>query len=155
MQKIVDSPLKYMVLWLRLVFGVHLLYSGLAYAFAGWTPLDMQNGGNAAGKFLTMLNDVGLFPWVKYLEVVTGAMLICNLAVPLALILEFPLTIVIFFLNLFVSGEGRHIYTGLQELFLNVTLLVAYGGYFASFLRVRSTPWWLWDGLASQKEQRQ
>jgi len=146
-----ESPWKYIVLWLRIVFGVHLLYSGLAYAIGGWIPPDVQKNLDPAEHFIVMLNNVGLYPWVKYQEIVAGAMLVANYAVPLALVIELPITIVIFYLNVLVNASGRHLYTGPQELFLNVSLLLAYGGYYANFLRTQTRPWWLWDGFADLK----
>jgi hypothetical protein len=100
---------------------------------------------------MASLADIGLYPYVKYLEAVVGFMLLFNFAVPLALVLEFPITVTIFFLNTFVEGEGRHLFTGPQELILNATLLFAYGGYYVNFLRVRAHPWWLWEGTKTSE----
>lgn len=138
--------------FLRIWFGIHLAYSGLAYALAGWEPTAMGAAQAGAGAFMKALADVGLYPFIKYLEIVTGLLLIADLAVPLALIAELPLTIVIGFLNLVVEGHGRELYTGPQELFLNISLLFAYGGYYARFCRWRAQPWWLWEGFAVAAE---
>ena len=141
-----ESPWKYVITWLRVVFGVHLLYSGVAYIIGGWTPLGMDVQASPALKFMDDLNTVGFYPYIKYLEAIVGIMLILNIATPLALVLEFPITVTIFFLNVFIEGYGRHLFTGTQEMFLNASLLLAYGGYYVSFLAVRSRPSWLWDG---------
>ena len=144
------SPWRYIVLWLRIVFGAHLAYSGLAFVAAAWTPADMVVVKPGAGTFMVALEQIGLYQVVKSLEVVTGIMLLFDIATPLALLLEFPITIVIVYLCLIVNPVNRQLYTGPQELFLNVALLFAYGGYYAPFLRIRAPPLWLWDGFGTQ-----
>lgn len=138
------------ILWIRIWFGAHLLYSGLAYALTGWVPRDMSENAVGAGQFMNSLVDIGLYPIVKYLEILVGLMLVLDLAVPLALVLELPITLVIFFLNVFVEGKARQLYSGPQELFLNASLMFAYGGHYASFLRWKAAPWWLWHGLGAR-----
>jgi putative oxidoreductase len=145
-----QSPWKYVVLWLRIVFGAHLAYSGLAFVAAAWTPADMVVVKPGVGTFMVALEQIGLYQVVKSLEVVTGIMLLLDIATPLALVLEFPITIVIVYLCLVVNPVDRQLYTGPQELLLNVALLFAYGGYYAPFFRIRARPLWLWDGFGAQ-----
>lgn len=141
-----QAPWKHIVLWLRIVFGVHLAYSGLAFALGEWVPTNLAQGTPGAGTFMLALADIGLYQVVKYLEILVGFLLIFDVAVPLALVLEFPITIVIAYLNIVVEGTGRQLFTGPQELFLNVALLLAYGGHYSGFLRLRAEPRWLWRG---------
>jgi uncharacterized membrane protein YphA (DoxX/SURF4 family) len=140
-----ESPWKYIVLWLRIVFGVHLLYSGLAFVFGEWVPANLAQGIPGAGTFMVALSDIGLYQIVKYIEVGVGLMLILDVAVPLALMIELPLTIVIAYLNIVVEGTGRQLFTGPQELVLQVALMIAYGGHYLGFLRLRAKPLWLWQ----------
>jgi uncharacterized membrane protein YphA (DoxX/SURF4 family) len=145
-----QSPWKYVVLWLRIVFGAHLAYSGLAFVAAAWTPADMVVVKPGVGTFMVALEQIGLYQVVKSLEVITGIMLLLDIATPLALVLEFPITIVIVYLCLVVNPVDRQLYTGPQELFLNVALLIAYGGYYVPFLRMRAQPLWLSHGAGTQ-----
>lgn len=146
-----DAPWKYIIMWIRIVFGVHLIYSGLAYIIAGWTPSQMMMQDGASGQFQYALDLIGMYPMVKYLELIVGIALVLDIAVPLALILELPTTLMISFLNIVVEGTGRELFTGPQELLLNVSLLFAYGGYYTGFLQVRARPWWLWSNLPATR----
>lgn len=142
-----SNPWNHIILWFRLVFGVHLVYSGLAYVLVSWVPAATSDVTSNAGQFMVSLEHIGLYPFVKYLELIVGLMLVFDIAVPLALVAELPITIVIFFLNTIVEAKARQLFTGPQELFLNGALLFAYGGYFTNFLRLRAKPWWLWDNF--------
>ncbi|SPS01135.1 hypothetical protein [Cupriavidus taiwanensis] len=140
------SPWKYLVLWLRLYFAIHYLASGLNYVIFNFVP-DFSHAGRV-GPYLHAMADIGFYQAVKYLEVVLGTMLLFNLAVPLALIVMAGISVTIIYLNLFISPAPRQLFTGLQELLLNGALLLAYGGYYANFCRVKTRPFWFWDGFS-------
>ncbi|QYY29477.1 MULTISPECIES: hypothetical protein [Cupriavidus] len=140
------SPWKYIVLWLRLYFAIHYLASGLNYVIFNFVP-DFSHAGRV-GPYLHAMADIGFYQVIKYLEVVLGTMLLFNLAVPLALIVMAGISVTIIYLNLFISPAPRQLFTGLQELLLNGALLLAYGGYYANFCRIKTRPFWLWDGLS-------
>jgi hypothetical protein len=148
-------PWRHLVLFVRMWFGAHLMYSGLAYVLTGWTPTVMATGATPAGTIMAVLAGAGLYAPVKYVELIVGLMLVSNVAVPLALVIELPLTLFISYLNIVVEGVDRQLFTGPQELFLNISLLFAYGGYYAHFLCLRARPWWLWDGFAGPAPQVQ
>lgn len=133
--------------WWRLAFGSHLLYSGIAFAATGWVPVDMTQAHAGTGQFLIALDQTGLYACVKYFEIVIGTLLVLNRAVPLALVLHMPVTMMIAYLNLVVQPYDRQLFTGPQELGFHVPLLVAYGGYYAPFLRWRAQPWWLFTNF--------
>ena len=149
------SPWKYLVLWLRLYFAIHYLASGLNYVIFNFVP-DFSHAGRV-GPYLHAMADIGFYQVVKYLEVVLGTMLLFNLAVPLALIVMAGISITIIYLNLFISPAPRQLFTGIQELLLNGALLLAYGGYYANFCRVKTRPFWFWDGFShpSRAETRE
>ncbi|MDX9874743.1 MAG: hypothetical protein RBS88_07510 [Spongiibacteraceae bacterium] len=144
-----QEPWRDIILWVRLFFAFHLIYSGMAYILGGWTPSDMTGELSAPGKFMVALDQVGMYPFVKYLETLVGFALLFNIGTPIALVAELPVSFTIFFLNLFAydGDSARHLFTGPQELLLNVSLMFAYGGYYANMCRVRVKPYWLWDGL--------
>ena len=109
----------YIVLWVRMFFGAHLLYSSLRY-FVLFEPQPVVPG--VGGEFVQVLTAMGLFPFVKAMEGVVGACLIANRFVPLLLLAEMPISVNIFWLNTFVVGTPRQLFTGPQELFLNLFL---------------------------------
>ena len=90
--------------------------------------------------------DIYLYQFVKYLEILTGAMLLFNRFPLLALILEFPATVNIFWLNTFIVATPRQLFTGPQELFLNGILLLAYSGWMFAAIKPKLEPLWLWNG---------
>ena len=140
------SPWKYLVLWLRLYFAIHYLASGLNFVIFNFVP-DFSHAGRV-GPYLHAMADIGFYQVIKYLEVVLGTMLLFNLAVPLALIVMTGVSVTIIYLNLFISPAPRQLFTGFQELLLNGALLLAYGGYYANFCRIKTRPFWFWDGFS-------
>ncbi|MBB5398545.1 hypothetical protein [Paraburkholderia youngii] len=140
-----ESPWKFVVMWMRLYFAFHYLSSGLNFVVFRYIP-DFSHAGKV-GAHIGAMADVGFYQMVKYLEVVLGSMLLLNIGVPLALIIMAGISVTIVFLNLFVSPDPRELFTGFQELLLNGGLLLAYGGYYANFCRVKAEPFWFWDGM--------
>ena len=141
------------VTFFRLLFASHLLYSGGAYIFFGWIPSAMSNAASPVGQFMVALDDVGLYPLVKYIEFFLGLLALTNRFTPLAAVMEFPITVIIAYLNIFVEGahELRHYYTGTQELLINGMVLLGYGSYYRSMLNMRNEPRWLWEPLDGQR----
>jgi putative oxidoreductase len=144
-----ESPWKYLVMWLRYYYAFHYLKSGLYFVIFNYVP-DFSKAG-PVGPYLTEMHNVGFYPFVKYLEVVLGAMLLFNWFVPLALIVMAGITVQISYLNLFVSPHPRQAFTGTQELLINGSLLLAYGGYYVDYLRKKAEPLFLWEGFKNRK----
>lgn len=136
-----DKAMYYIITWVRLFFGAHLLFSGGRYLLTGYVPEIPGIG----GEWVAANAALGLYQAVKYMELVFGIMLLTNRFVLLALVLEMPATVNIFWLNTFIVATPRQLFTGPQELFLNGILLVAYGGYLGAALRPRLEPLWLWN----------
>lgn len=137
-----NSAWYYIVHWLRLYFGAHLLFSGIRYAVTGYVP-EIPGVG---GEWVQANANIYLYQAIKYLEIVTGAMILTNRFTLLGLILEFPATVNIFWLNTFIVATPRQLFTGPQELFLNGVLLLAYSGWMVAVLKPKLEPLWLWDG---------
>jgi hypothetical protein len=132
--------MRYLILWFRIFFGVHLLYSTLRHYLTSWQAIIPGVG----GQFVDSLIKTGLYEVVKFTEGVVGLCLVLNLFVPLVLVIEFPISVVIFFLNFLVVAEGYQVFTGLQEVFLNGLLLIFYGGYYRPMLKAwapAGPPW--------------
>lgn len=142
-----NSPWYYIVHWVRLYFGAHLLFSGIRYAMTGYVP-EIPGVG---GAWVQANADIYLYQAIKYLEILTGALILTNRFTLLGLILEFPATVNIFWLNTFIVATPRQLFTGPQELFLNGVLLLAYSGWMAAVLKPKLEPLWLWDGERAYK----
>jgi hypothetical protein len=135
-----NSPLFYIITWLRYFFGAHLLFSGGRYILTGYMPAIPGIGGEWADANAA----IGLYQAVKYMECLFGIMLLANRFVLLALILEMPASVNIFWLNSFIVAMPRQMFTGPQELFLNGVLLLGYAGYLGAALKPRLDPLPLW-----------
>lgn len=142
-----QSPWYYVIHWLRLYFGAHLLFSGLRFAFTGYVP-EIPGVG---GEWVQANANIYLYQAIKYLEILTGAMLFFNRWPLLGLIIEMPATVNIFWLNTFIVATPRQLFTGPQELFLNGVLLLAYSGWMYAALKPKLEPLWTWDGPEAYK----
>ncbi|KMM24017.1 membrane protein [Bordetella pseudohinzii] len=138
-----NSPWKYLILWLRFYYAIHFLKSGINYAVFGVIP-DFSKAG-AVGPYLNAMNDIGFYPFIKYLEIVLGTMLLFNILTPLALAVMAGIAFQIGYLNLFVSPHPRQLFTGTQELLLCGLLILAYGKSYAGMLTARARPAFLWQ----------
>ena len=130
------------ILWIRMDFGAHTLLSGSDYFLRIFPPPPIDT--SAAGPFVREMTRVGMYDLIKVFEVIAGAMIVANVFTPLALVLEFPITVSIFWLSVMVVGVGRPVFTGWRELFLNTLLLAAYAGYYLPMLdlKPRQRPLW-------------
>lgn len=81
----------------RIFFGLFLIVNGLNMWF-NWLG-DIKPDSVHANALMDGLVFSGLFSFVKYIEVITGLMLLANRWVPLALILMLPLTVVIMYVD--------------------------------------------------------
>lgn len=137
------------VTFLRILFGMHLVYSGAAYVLFGYLPPVFNQPETVFGRFHLALDEMGLYQIVKHVELALGILILANRFVPVAAVMELPITFIIAYSNIFVMGplESRHIFTGIQELFLNASVLVAYGAYYRTMLYPKTRPQWLWSPL--------
>ncbi|MFA5963362.1 MAG: hypothetical protein WC804_05040 [Sphingomonas sp.] len=135
------------VTFARILFASHLLYSGGAYIFFGWVPSAFYDPTSRVGHFMVELDNVGLYSLVKYIEFALGLLALADRFTPLVAVMEFPITVMIAYLNLFVEGAvaPRHYYTGVQELAINAAVLLGYGTCYRSMLGARNEPRWLWQ----------
>lgn len=144
-----QSPWYYVIHWLRLFFGSHLLFSGIRFAMTGYVPEIPGIG----GEWVQANANIYLYQAIKYLEIVTGAMLFFNRFPLLGLILEMPATVNIFWLNTFIVATPRQLFTGPQELFLNGVLLLAYSGWMYAVIKPKLEPLWIWDGQEAYRPE--
>lgn len=145
---------KYVVLAARYFFGGHALVSG-ANHYLTIVPDVMPREPEIAGRFIGVLLDTHLYDLVKVIEILVGLALISGLFVPLALMMEMPVTVIILYLSLFIAPTPRSIYTGPRELLLNLFLLSAYWGYFKPLIcrwRTPLRPMWHQPTFGPRKE---
>ena len=137
------GPWKYLVMWLRFYYAIHFLKSGINYAVFGVIP-DFSKAG-AVGPYLTEMNNIGFYPFIKYLEIVLGSMLLFDILTPLALAVMAGIAFQIAYLNLFISPHPRQLFTGTQELLLCGLLIFSSGKSYAGLLRIKAKPRFLWS----------
>jgi uncharacterized membrane protein YphA (DoxX/SURF4 family) len=126
------------IMTLRILFGIHFLFNGLNYIFhfidIPKPPAEMAN------VLMDALVTSGIFDIAKGVEVLTGLMLILNLYVPLALLVAFPVTIVITYMDVMLTGVPLYAGLGLVTFLWNAGLMLAYLKYYRSVLVMRATP---------------
>jgi riboflavin transporter len=149
----VSGKLKYLILWFRIFYGAHLTYSALRYYIA-YAPNGLLAAFHyhpfapvmppLARAFVDAITATGIYHVVKTVELIVGIALLANLFVPLALIIEMPISVVIFILNFFVVASDRQLFSGPQELLLNGLLIIFYSRYYRPLLEPVVPPLPLW-----------
>lgn len=127
--------MKYVVIFCRYYFGLHCLASGANFYLHFSRTGTMTDPINA--QFMDAITAIGMYAGVKTVELIVGLMIVSGTFVPLALILEFPISIVILTLS---GHEGIpiHVVTALKEVGLNIFLFSAYAGYYLRILTIRA-----------------
>ncbi len=124
----------------RVIFGLHFLFNGLNFFFHFMAiPLPHNP---VAVNFVKAMNDTGIvFNAVKIIEVSTGLALLVNRFVPLALVVALPVSMNVFFVDVFLIGTwfGGWV-LGAGTLLLNVVLLFSYLKYYRPMLSIRAEP---------------
>jgi riboflavin transporter len=153
MQNPVPGRLQYFVLWLRIFYGAHLTYSAVRY-YLTFAPKSFLHAVHftqlapithpVAGPFVDALTATGIYHVVKTVELVVGVALLLNLFVPLMLVVEVPISVVIFILNFFVVGSERQLFSGPQEILVNLLLMAFYSNYYRPLLSPVVPPLPLW-----------
>ena len=136
------GPAKYVIQWFRIFFGAHLIYSAMRH-FLGFEVIGKIHH-PVARPFLDGLVITGIYPVVKGIELITGLMILTNIFVPLALVIEFPISVVIFILNTFIVASNRQLFSGPQEVILNTLMIVFYARYYLPLIKPFQQPRPLW-----------
>jgi len=127
-----------LVTTLRLLFGLHFLANGLNFFFHFFNVPPPTNP--LATQFMKAMVETGvIFTAVKSVEVIAGAALLVNRFVPLALVVALPVSVNVFFVDVFLIGTwfGGYVLGG-GTLLLNVVLLLAYIKYYQPMLCARA-----------------
>ncbi len=120
---------------LRVYMGGHLLWSCLRYWMSDMQPVIHHPIG---GPFVESLVAMNAFPGIKTIEGIVGLMLLANRFVPLALVLEIPTAVTIFYLNTFVTARLSGVLTGPPELGVNLALMLLYFQHYRPMLAARA-----------------
>ncbi|MDB5662417.1 MAG: hypothetical protein JWN59_755 [Sphingomonas bacterium] len=136
--------LRYVLLWVQMAFGSHSLISGLNH----FVPLFRLSGGDPAlspiGPFMGAMIDVGLYDWVKLIELVVGLCLLSGVFVPAAALIELPISIVIFYLCVVIDRSPNIVFSGVRELGFNLFIVACYARPLLGLAVPRSEPSPLW-----------
>lgn len=132
--------------FLRLYLGAWMIVSGTSYWLhqLGYQPIFPQPFGSMpdSNKMLITFVEVGLFDLVKTLEIVGGVLLVCNIFVPLGLIILLPISGMVFynaiFLNHRYDGIFSLTYMGTACLYMNVVLVLVYIKHYLPMLRMNA-----------------
>lgn len=153
MNETVSGKLKYVILWFRIFYGAHLTYSAMRYYLA-YAPHSFQLAIHyrpfapamppLARAFVDAITATGIYRVVKTIELIVGIALLLNLFVPLVLLIEMPISVVIFILNFFVVASDRQLFSGPQEILLNGLLMIFYSRYYRPLLEPMVPPLPLW-----------
>jgi putative oxidoreductase len=125
---------KKIALGARLLLGLIFVVFGLNF-FLHFIPVPPPN--EAAGSFLGALFATGyMFPLIKVIEIVTGALLLAGFFVPLALLLLAPIVVNIALVHFILDTGGAPIAAVTSIL----TLIVAwdYKNIFAHVLKAKN-----------------
>ncbi|MEQ1722768.1 MAG: hypothetical protein ABL930_06300 [Pseudobdellovibrio sp.] len=125
---------KKIALGARLLLGLLFVVFGVNF-FVPFIPVPPPN--EAAGSFLGALFATGyMFPIIKVIEIVAGALLLAGFFVPLALLLLAPIIVNIALVHLVLDTSGAP----LTAVILVLTLIVAWDhkNVFSSVLKAKN-----------------
>ena len=114
----------------RIIFGIFLLFFGLNGLFQ-FAP--MPEVGPEAGAFFGAIASAKLFfPIIGIVEVATGVLLLLNKAVPLALVIVFPILFCAVLFHISLNPEG--ILFALIGIILNCLLFFSFKEKYSTLL---------------------
>jgi predicted SnoaL-like aldol condensation-catalyzing enzyme len=124
------------------VYAVQFFFGGwfLAHGLNHWLEFFPRPAGSSpiSRELIGALNHSGLFIIVKAVEVVTGALLLANLFVPLAIVAAFPVALSIAHLNLVANHDFTSRVVGVLAIALLAFLAIGYLDKYRSLLRARN-----------------
>ena len=112
------------------------------FSAAAWHP-------SALHQMLVTMIEVGLFDFVKTIEIIGGLCLIFGVFVPLATLVLLPVSAIVFYNAIFLNLRTDRLldvtYMGVSCLYMNVIIALAYVRHYLPLLSLRSTPGGLGD----------
>ena len=127
--------MKWIVLIGRLIFGGWFLYAGLNH----WVTITPQPMGETVigRQVVDALMASHLFDLVKAIELVVGVLVLANRFTALALNVCMPISVVVFYWNVFVEKAPGGMVMGTATVVLNGLLMLAYLDHYRSVLAWR------------------
>lgn len=141
---------RYGLLWVRIYLGAFNFFSGLNYFIHIWP--QPQAADSVTGRYVEASMEAGLFTMAKVIELVTGFLLLTNIAVPFALVMLMPVTVTIFIMNTFQSYLPHVKASGIRNFLFHIILLGAYAGHYYPMLKLRSEPSPFWRKPSALKD---
>lgn len=124
---------KQLVLAGRVIFGVWLLFNGIGHFFfslnplpAGTTPMAMQ--------FMTAVSDAHVLDVAMGIQLVTGALILLGVLVPLALCVTMPLAVCAAFWGVIIDHQPLTALVTVAAFLLNGLLMLGYIDYYKGVL---------------------
>jgi putative oxidoreductase len=129
---------------LCILFGAWNLFFGLVFfcdhVFHIKFLIEQPMGHGELTPYLNQtLIDTHLFHVVKAIEIVVGVLLLTNRAVPFSLCVYFPITVVIFVVNLFLEEFAFGPMIAFIYLAVHLFLMWAYRSYYSPMLAWRAS----------------
>lgn len=132
---------------MRLFLGAWMIVSGYSYwaPHYGLPPGFPQPLGTlaASNQMLVTMIEIGLFDFVKTLEIVGGLCLVLGVFVPAATLLLLPVSAMVYYNAIFLNLRTERIlnptYMGVMCLYMNVIVAIGYVRYYVPFLVLRSS----------------
>lgn len=138
-----DKTISLAVHILRTLFGLWNLFFGLVFFFdingAVFVIPQPMGHGELTPYLNQTLIDTDLFHVVKAIEIVVGILLLVNRAVPLSLCVYFPITVVIFHVNMFLEEFALGPVIAVIYLVVHLFLFWAYRSYYRPMLVWRAS----------------
>ncbi|MFC7050223.1 DoxX family protein [Emcibacter nanhaiensis] len=131
-----DKKMRWSVHILRTLFGAWNLFFGLVFFFE-FIPQPMGHGEMTPYLNQTLI-DTHLFHVVKVIEIIVGILLLTNRAVPLALCVYFPVTVVIYIVNMYLEEFAAGPFIAIIYLAVHLFLFWAYRSYYLPMLAWRA-----------------
>jgi uncharacterized membrane protein YphA (DoxX/SURF4 family) len=126
--------MKHLVLVLRLLFGAYMLLNGANHFFlhvypepVGHTPLAIQ--------LMKALNDGWMLDVAMVIQLVTGAMILLGVFVPVALCVVMPISVCAAFWAVILDHQPAGMLAALVVVGVNAALCLAYIDYYKDMLQ--------------------
>ena len=133
---------RYALAFIRCYLGGFYLVSGLNFFLLFWPQPIPHDASGAAYMQVTL--HMGLFQLAKAIEMIGGFCLFFDVAVPIGLVLLFPVTATIMVMNFFFSDLVHVRISGMRNFVMHVILFAAYAGYFLPLLKPKAPVRPLW-----------
>jgi uncharacterized membrane protein YhaH (DUF805 family) len=126
-----------LILAARLIFGAWMLANGISYFFASIHPMPAGHA-PLAMQLMTALDHSSLLDVVMGIQLVTGALILAGIFVPLALCVVMPISVCAAFWGVILEHRPLAAVLALAAIALNGLLMLAYIDYYKGILQRRA-----------------